>query len=116
MKATPEQREAVKHVEAFPESFMAKTAFGTLAAAWAAEHPDDDEELATWDWLRDVMGWVYWGAALRSPVGARELQAWRDSQGEVSIGVWSSGTRIPFLFSPKRRQVRLLVESLGSIP
>jgi hypothetical protein len=120
MKATAEQRAAValiqsEHPATIEQAVKVMEAISSLAKGWAAEHPDDDDDDASWEWLRDVMGWeVLNSGALRTPAGAREMLAWRDSQGEVSIGVWSQGTRIPFLFSPKRRQVRLLVESLGA--
>ena len=113
MKATAEQRAAMRDIAASESNLDVIMAFTRIVAAWQAEHLDDDEELATWEWLRDVMGWYCPDdSALRTPAGARELLAWRDSDGDLAIGVWSSGTRIPFLFNPTRRQVRLLVEAL----
>jgi len=119
MKATAEQREAVAVIngpqpDTIDDALKMGKAVSTLAKAWIDAHPDDDEELASWEWLRDVMGWAATNEyVLRYPCLSADLMAVLNANGELAIGCWSYGTPAPFMFNPTRRQVRLLREALG---
>jgi len=114
MKATSEQRAAWESLKTphTTSTYDLQEALGTLAAAWIAEHPDDEDEVATWEWLLTA-GWWESGPHKLYTDAPTELAAWRDSDIRMSVGVYCDGVRRPLIENPTRRQVRLLVEALG---
>jgi hypothetical protein len=99
----------------------------TLAAAWLEQHPADDDEPVTGDWLRSIgfelVTGSLWQRSIPSPYADVQVSLSVESTGgmtalrirteRLAFGVGATTSFVPMAKAKTRRDVRNLLAALG---